>query len=151
MSRNVVRTNSFSPATEQSWSASLTAWATSAGLQPQPAVVAAASATSPSTANLGRLRMVPPPTKRYHHRRRGPLQSGGGAGLARPVGSAVGCPAMPNALTDAEILDAERRARAALRTAPPTLSPGEGPNQFVLEAQREVVDFIREVGPPAVL
>ena len=58
---------------------------------------------------------------------------------------------MPVALTDAEILAAERRSRAALRTAPPTLSPGEGPNQFVLEAQQEVLDFIREVGPPAVL
>ena len=58
---------------------------------------------------------------------------------------------MPVALTDAEILDAERRARAALRTAPPTLSPTEAPNVFTLEAQREVLDFIREVGPPAVL
>jgi hypothetical protein len=58
---------------------------------------------------------------------------------------------MPVALTDAEILDAERRARAALRTAPPTLSPGDGPDRFSLEAQREVIDFIREVGPPAVL
>src|SRR6185503_15049628 len=68
----------------------------------------------------------------------GRYNRGCGAGLDRPVGGAVGCPAMPNALTDAEILDAERRSRAALRTAPPTLSPGEGPNQFVLEAQREV-------------
>ena len=42
-------------------------------------------------------------------------------------------------------------AFAALRTAPPTLSPGEGPNRYALEAQREVLDFIREVGPPAVL
>jgi hypothetical protein len=58
---------------------------------------------------------------------------------------------MPVALTDAEILDAERRARAALRTAPPTLSPGDRPDVFTLEAQREVIDFIREVGPPAVL
>ena len=58
---------------------------------------------------------------------------------------------MPVALTDAEILDAERRARAALRTAPPTLSPTDAPNVFTLEAQREVLDFIREVGPPAVL
>ena len=58
---------------------------------------------------------------------------------------------MPVALPDAEIHDAERRARAALRTAPPTLSPGEGPNLYALEAQREVLDFIREVGPPAVL
>ena len=41
--------------------------------------------------------------------------------------------------------------RAALRTAPPTLSPADGPNVFTLEAQREVLDFIREVGPPAVL
>ena len=51
---------------------------------------------------------------------------------------------MPVALTDAEILDAERRARAALRTAPPTLSPTDAPNVFTLEAQREVLDFIRE-------
>ena len=58
---------------------------------------------------------------------------------------------MPVALTDAEIQDAERRARAALRTAPPTLSPGDGPDRFLLDAQREVIDFIREVGPPAVL
>lgn len=58
---------------------------------------------------------------------------------------------MPVALTDAEILAAERRARAALRTAPPTLSPGDEPHRFTLEAQSEVLDFIREVGPPAVL
>jgi hypothetical protein len=58
---------------------------------------------------------------------------------------------MPVALTDAEIQDAERRARAALRTAPPTLSPGDAPDRFLLDAQREVIDFIREVGPPAVL
>jgi hypothetical protein len=58
---------------------------------------------------------------------------------------------MPVALTDAEIQEAERRARAALRCAPPTLSPGEGQNHYTLEAQHEVIDFIREVGPPAVL
>jgi hypothetical protein len=58
---------------------------------------------------------------------------------------------MPQGLTDDEIKDAERRARAALRTAPPTLSPGDGPNRYALGAEREVVEFIREVGPPAVL
>ena len=58
---------------------------------------------------------------------------------------------MPVALTDEEIHDAERRARAALRSAPPTLTPGEGPNVYALEAQHEVLEFIREVGPPAVL
>jgi len=58
---------------------------------------------------------------------------------------------MPLALTDAELLDAERRARAALRSQPPTLSPAEGPDRYSLEAQRDVIDFIREVGPPAVL
>ena len=58
---------------------------------------------------------------------------------------------MATALPDDELHDAERRARAALRSAPPTLSPGEGPNVFALEAQREVIEFIREVGPPAVL
>ncbi len=58
---------------------------------------------------------------------------------------------MPIALTDAEILDVERRARAALRTAPPTLSPAEEADRYALEAQREVIEFIREVGPPAVL
>jgi len=58
---------------------------------------------------------------------------------------------MPLALTDAEILDAERRARAALRGAPPTLSPAEGAGSYALEASPEVIDFIREVGPPAVL
>ena len=58
---------------------------------------------------------------------------------------------MPVALTDAELQDAERRARAALRGAPPTLAPGEAPNRYSLEAGREVIDFIREVGPPAVL
>ena len=58
---------------------------------------------------------------------------------------------MPVALTDAELHDAERRARAALRGAPPTLSPGDGPNRYALEAGHEVIDFIREVGPPAVL
>ena len=40
---------------------------------------------------------------------------------------------------------------AALRTDPPTLTPGEGAHQYALEAQREVIDFIREVGPPVVL
>jgi hypothetical protein len=58
---------------------------------------------------------------------------------------------MAAALPDDELLHAERRARAALRSAPPTLSPGEAPNVFALEAQREVIEFIREVGPPAVL
>jgi hypothetical protein len=58
---------------------------------------------------------------------------------------------MAVALPDAEIQDAERRARAALRSAPPTLAEGEGQNQYALEAQREVIDFIREVGPPVVL
>jgi hypothetical protein len=58
---------------------------------------------------------------------------------------------MPLALTDAELLDAERRARAALRSKPPTLSPADGPKRFALEADREVIEFIREVGPPAVL
>jgi len=58
---------------------------------------------------------------------------------------------MPVALTDEEIHDAERRARAALRAAPPTLTPGDGANLYALEAQREVLEFMREVGPPAVL
>jgi hypothetical protein len=58
---------------------------------------------------------------------------------------------MPVALTDAELLEAERRARAALRSDPPTLSPAEAPNRYALSAQREVIDFIREVGPPVVL
>jgi hypothetical protein len=58
---------------------------------------------------------------------------------------------MPVALTDAELHDAERRARAALRADPPSLSTGDGPHRFALEAQREVIDFIREVGPPVVL
>ena len=54
-------------------------------------------------------------------------------------------------MTDAELVDAERRARAALRTEPPTLAPAEGANRYALEARREVIEFIREVGPPAVL
>ena len=58
---------------------------------------------------------------------------------------------MAAALPDDELHDAERRARAALRSVPPTLSPGEGANVFALEAQREVIEFIREVGPPVVL
>ena len=58
---------------------------------------------------------------------------------------------MAAALPDDELHDAERRARAALRSAPPTLSPSEAPNVFALEAQREVIEFIREVGPPTVL
>jgi hypothetical protein len=58
---------------------------------------------------------------------------------------------MAVALTDDEIRGAERRARAALRTAPPTLSPGDGPGRHALEARPEVVEFIREVGPPVVL
>jgi hypothetical protein len=58
---------------------------------------------------------------------------------------------MPLALTDAELQDVERRARAALRTDPPTLTPAGGGNRYELEAQREVIDFIREVGPPVVL
>ena len=58
---------------------------------------------------------------------------------------------MSLALTDDELQDAERRARAALRAEPPTLTPADRPNRYALEAQREVIDFIREVGPPAVL
>jgi hypothetical protein len=57
---------------------------------------------------------------------------------------------MPLALTDAELQDVERRARAALRGDPPTLTPA-GANRYGLDAQREVIDFIREVGPPVVL
>jgi len=57
---------------------------------------------------------------------------------------------MPLALTDAELHDIERRARAALRGDPPTLTPAGG-DRYGLEAQREVIDFIREVGPPVVL
>ncbi|PYQ54580.1 MAG: hypothetical protein DMF78_05355 [Acidobacteria bacterium] len=53
-------------------------------------------------------------------------------------------------MTDAELQDAERRARAALRAEPPTLTPG-GADRYTLDAQREVIDFIREVGPPVVL
>jgi hypothetical protein len=58
---------------------------------------------------------------------------------------------MPSALTDAELLEVERRARAALRTEPPTLTPAGGADRYALDAQREVIDFIREVGPPVVL
>jgi len=58
---------------------------------------------------------------------------------------------MPLALTDAELQDVERRARAALRSEPPTLTPGGGVDRYALEAQREAIDFIREVGPPVVL
>jgi hypothetical protein len=58
---------------------------------------------------------------------------------------------MAVALPDAEIHDAERRARAALRNVPPTLAEADGPNRYALEAQREVIEFIREVGPPVVL
>lgn len=53
-------------------------------------------------------------------------------------------------MTEAELQDAERRARAALRAKPPTITP-EGSERYALEAQREVIDFIREVGPPVVL
>ncbi|HEV7502342.1 MAG TPA: hypothetical protein VGQ33_20140 [Vicinamibacteria bacterium] len=58
---------------------------------------------------------------------------------------------MPVALPDEQLQGAERRARAALRGAPPTLSPGDGPNVYTLEANHEVLEFIREVGPPVVL
>jgi len=58
---------------------------------------------------------------------------------------------MAVALPDDELQGAERRARAALRSAPPTLAPGDEPHRFALEARPEVVDFIREVGPPVVL
>ena len=58
---------------------------------------------------------------------------------------------MAVALPDDEIRDAERRARAALRNVPPTIAPAEGRDRYALEAQREVVEFIREVGPPVVL
>jgi hypothetical protein len=58
---------------------------------------------------------------------------------------------MAVAMPDDEILDAERRSRAALRNAPPTIAPAEGRDHYALEAQREVIDFIREVGPPVVL
>ncbi len=54
-------------------------------------------------------------------------------------------------LTDAVLQEAERRAKAALRSDPPTLTAGEAPHRFDLEARPEVVDFIRDVGPPVVL
>ena len=53
-------------------------------------------------------------------------------------------------MTEAELQDVERRARAALRATPPTVTP-DAANRYTLEAQREVIDFIREVGPPVVL
>lgn len=52
---------------------------------------------------------------------------------------------------DDDMLEAERRARAALRGEPPTISPAEEPNRYSLEAGPAVIDYIREVGPPMVL
>jgi hypothetical protein len=52
---------------------------------------------------------------------------------------------------DDELLAAERRARAALRGEPPTVTAAEGPNRYTLTAGPAVLDFVREVGPPLVL
>jgi hypothetical protein len=54
-------------------------------------------------------------------------------------------------VNDHELLEAERRARAALRGEPPTVAPAEGVNAYTLTAGPAVLDFIREVGPPLVL
>jgi hypothetical protein len=54
-------------------------------------------------------------------------------------------------IKEEQLLDAERRARAALRGEPPTLTPGDTPNRYTLEAGAAVLDYIREVGPPVVL
>ncbi len=53
-------------------------------------------------------------------------------------------------LTDTVLAEAERLARAALRAEPPTLT-AQAPNRYALEARPEVLDFIRDVGPPVVL
>ena len=41
-------------------------------------------------------------------------------------------------------------ARRCATFRPPSPKP-KGPNRYALEAQREVIEFIREVGPPVVL
>src|SRR3954464_3743090 len=142
MSLRVARTKRFWPATEQSWRASFTACATSAGLHP-PAASASAAAKAPVAPAQAALPLVmaPPATQRYHPEARAPLQSGERTAGVRPSDpGAAEEGSMPVALTDAEIQEAERRARAALRSAPPTLSPGEGQNHYTLEAQHEVID-----------
>jgi hypothetical protein len=53
-------------------------------------------------------------------------------------------------MTEDELRDVERRARAALRASPPTVTP-DGANRYTLDARPEVIEFIREVGPPVVL
>ena len=59
---------------------------------------------------------------------------------------------MPQAISDDELKDLERRARAALRAEPPILTAVEGAaKRYELQAGAEVIDFVREVGPPAVL
>ena len=55
------------------------------------------------------------------------------------------------AVKDEDLMEAERRARAALREEPPTLAPGPSPRQFTLEAGPAVLDYVRDVGPPVVL
>src|SRR5688500_10584001 len=151
MSRIVVRTNWTRPRVEQSWRASETACATSAALQPHdPTAAPATTVNTPKSVTL-RPCMVPSRLKGTTTGGGGRYNRGAAPGSTLRSAGAAGGPSMPVALTDAEILDAERRARAALRTAPPTLSPGDGPDRFLLDAQREVIDFIREVGPPAVL
>jgi len=50
-----------------------------------------------------------------------------------------------------DLLAAERRARAALRSEPPTISSSETRDRYTLEAGVAVLDYIREVGPPIVL
>src|SRR5437762_11194181 len=155
MSRRVSRTKRFCPATLQSCTALLIACATWEALHPAAAMPASASAAAAPVHRTRRarpariLRMVPPAVKGTTTFRPRPLQSGVRASRPSGTRSGAGQPSMPVALKDEEIHDAERRARAALRTAPPTLTPGDGPNVYALEAQREVLEFIREGGPPA--
>jgi hypothetical protein len=54
-------------------------------------------------------------------------------------------------IKEEELAEAERRARAALRGEPPSISQGEGRDRYTLEAGSAVLDYIREVGPPVVL
>src|SRR5258707_2879081 len=151
MSRSVVRTNCTLPRVEQSSRALLTACATSAALQPHEPTARPATSASPASRATLRPLMLASRLKGTTTGGTARYNPGAARGSTLRSADAAGDPSMPVALPDAEIQDAQRRARAAPRTAPPTLSPGEGPNRYALEAHPEVLDFIREVGPPAVL
>jgi hypothetical protein len=57
----------------------------------------------------------------------------------------------PSQVTDEQLDAIEKRARAALRGAPPEISPAGSDGHYELAAGAAVLEYIREVGPADVL